>query len=156
MTRPVGTSAIWRGATVTSADAARSNPADSAVAYVGRGTVASSRLIRICIAAAYFVLLLVPLASGQDLKTVLPIDSSVKTGTLPNGLVYFIRRNPRPANRVLLRLAVQAGSVDEADDQRGLAHMLEHMAFNGTARFKPGELVSYLQSLGARFGPHVN
>ena len=64
-----------------------------------------------------------------------------RTGTLPNGLVYFIRRNPRPANRVLLRLAVQAGSIDEADDQRGLAHMLEHMAFNGTPHFKPGELV---------------
>ena len=57
---------------------------------------------------------------------------------------------------MLLRLAVQAGSVDEADDQRGLAHVLEHMAFNGTSRFKPGELVSYLESIGARFGPHVN
>ncbi len=57
---------------------------------------------------------------------------------------------------MLLRLAVRAGSVDEADDQRGLAHMLEHMAFNGTSRFKPGELVSYLESIGARFGPHVN
>jgi len=101
-------------------------------------------------------LTLAPLAGAQDLKTVLPIDASVKTGTLPNGLVYFIRRNPRPANQVLLRLAVKAGSVDEADDQRGLAHMLEHMAFNGTSRFKPGELVNYLQSLGARFGPHVN
>jgi zinc protease len=56
----------------------------------------------------------------------------------------------------MLRLAVQAGSVDEADDQRGLAHMLEHMAFNGSTHFKPGELVSYLESIGARFGPHVN
>jgi zinc protease len=56
----------------------------------------------------------------------------------------------------MLRLAVQAGSIDEADDQRGLAHMLEHMAFNGGAHFKPGELVSYLESIGARFGPHVN
>jgi zinc protease len=80
----------------------------------------------------------------------------VRTGTLPNGLKFFIRRNPRPADRVMLRLAVQAGSVDEAEDQRGLAHVLEHMAFNGTARFKPGELVNYLQSIGARFGPHVN
>ena len=86
----------------------------------------------------------------------MPIDATVRTGTLPNGLVYFIRRNPRPADRVLLRLAVRAGSVDEADDQRGLAHVLEHMAFNGTSRFKPGELVSYLESIGARFGPHVN
>jgi len=56
----------------------------------------------------------------------------------------------------MLRLAVKAGSMDEQDDQRGLAHMLEHMAFNGSAHFKPGELVSYLESIGARFGPHVN
>jgi zinc protease len=56
----------------------------------------------------------------------------------------------------MLRLAVKAGSNDEADDQRGLAHLLEHMAFNGSARFKPGELVSYLESIGAEFGPHVN
>jgi zinc protease len=56
----------------------------------------------------------------------------------------------------MLRLVVKAGSVDEADDQRGLAHVLEHMAFNGTAHFKPGELVSYLESIGAQFGAHVN
>jgi len=120
--------------------------------------VASSRLIRIFIAASYLVVALTfaSAAPAQDLKAPLPVDSSVRTGTLPNGLKFFIRRNPRPADRVLLRLAVQAGSVDEADDQRGLAHMLEHMAFNGTSRFKPGELVNYLQSIGARFGPHVN
>ena len=120
--------------------------------------MASSRLIRIFIAASYLVVALtfVSSAPAQDLKAPLPVDSSVRTGTLPNGLKFFIRRNPRPADRVLLRLAVQAGSVDEAEDQRGLAHMLEHMAFNGTARFKSGELVSYLQSIGARFGAHVN
>ena len=72
------------------------------------------------------------------------------------GCTYFIRRNTRPDNRAMLRLAVKAGSMDEADDQRGLAHVLEHMAFNGTTHFKPGELVKYLESIGARFGPHVN
>ena len=56
----------------------------------------------------------------------------------------------------MLRLAVKAGSMDEDEDQRGLAHMLEHMAFNGSTHFKPGELVKYLESIGARFGPHVN
>jgi zinc protease len=86
----------------------------------------------------------------------LPLDPSIRTGTLPNGLTYFIRPNPRPQDRALLRLVVRAGSIDEADDQRGLAHVLEHMAFNGTTHFKPGELVSYLESIGARFGPHVN
>jgi zinc protease len=106
--------------------------------------------------ALLVALAVAPPSAAQDLKAPLPVDSSVRTGTLPNGLKFFIRRNPRPEDRVLLRLAVQAGSVDEAEDQRGLAHVLEHMAFNGTARFKPGELVSYLQSIGARFGPHVN
>jgi hypothetical protein len=69
---------------------------------------------------------------------------------------YYIRRNGRPANRVALRLAVNVGSIHEDDDQRGLAHFLEHMAFNGTANFKPGELITFLESIGARFGPHVN
>ena len=70
---------------------------------------------------------------------------AVRTGTLPNGLTYFIRQNGRPANRVALRLAVKAGSLDEADDQQGLAHLIEHMAFNGSAHFKPGELVCVLR-----------
>jgi zinc protease len=91
-----------------------------------------------------------------DAAPPLPLDPAVRTGRLPNGLTYFIRRNVRPANRATLRLAVKAGSIDEADDQRGLAHVLEHMAFNGTTHFKPGELVKYLESIGARFGPHVN
>ena len=95
-------------------------------------------------------------AAAQDLAAPLPLDPAIRKGTLPNGLTYLIRENPRPQNRAMLRLVVKAGSVDEADDQRGLAHVLEHMAFNGTAHFKPGELVSYLESIGARFGPHVN
>src|SRR5207253_11510121 len=81
---------------------------------------------------------------------------AVKTGILSNGVKYYVRKNGRPANRVLLRLAVKTGSLDEADDQQGLAHMVEHMAFNGSAHFKPGELVSYFESTGARLGPHVN
>ena len=86
----------------------------------------------------------------------LPFDKAVTTGTLPNGLRYYIRRNTRPEKRVSLQLAVKAGSVDEENDQQGLAHFLEHMAFNGTRRFKPGELIAALESTGARLGPHVN
>ena len=108
------------------------------------------------LAVIVWTLALAAPSPAQDLNAPLPLDPTITTGRLPNGLVYFIRRNIRPGNRVLLRLAVQAGSNDEADDQRGLAHMLEHMAFNGSARFKPGELVKYLESIGARFGPHVN
>src|SRR5919202_1270794 len=89
-------------------------------------------------------------------QDVIPFDKAVHTATLPNGLKYFVRRNARPANRIALRLAVKAGSVNEADDQLGLAHLIEHMAFNGSEHFKPGELVSYFESTGARLGPHVN
>ena len=86
----------------------------------------------------------------------LPVDAAVRTGRFENGLRFFIRQNGRPAGRVSLRLAVDAGSLQETDDQRGLAHFLEHMAFNGTEHFKPGELIGFLESIGARFGPHVN
>ncbi|HUQ87104.1 MAG TPA: insulinase family protein [Vicinamibacterales bacterium] len=90
------------------------------------------------------------------LDRTLPVDPAVKTGQLPNGIRYFIRENKRPANRVSMRLAVNAGAIQEDPNQRGLAHFIEHMAFNGTEHFKPGELVSFLESIGARFGPHVN
>ncbi len=89
-------------------------------------------------------------------ETVLPLDGAIRAGRLPNGLRYFLRHNARPAKRVSMRLAVDVGSLHEDDDQRGLAHFLEHMAFNGSTHFKPGELVAFLESIGARFGPHVN
>ena len=97
-----------------------------------------------------------PPASSVALTETLPLDPAIRSGRLANGLRYFVRQNARPANRVSLRLAVDVGSVQEADDQRGLAHFLEHMAFNGSTHFKPGELVAFLESIGARFGPHVN
>ena len=75
------------------------------------------------------------------LTRTLPIDPAVKTGRLPNGLRYFIRQNARPANRVAMRLAVNAGAIQEDPDQRGQAHFLEHMEFNGSENFKPGELL---------------
>src|ERR1700737_4699826 len=73
-----------------------------------------------------------------DYREVIPFDAAIHTATLPNGLKYFVRQNDRPAKRVSLRLGVKAGSLNEMDDQRGLAHLIEHMAFNGTAHFKPG------------------
>jgi zinc protease len=106
---------------------------------------------------------LVPTAWSQapapqpiDLSSPIPFDQAVRTGTLSNGVRFYIRENDRPDDRVAMRLAVKAGSLDEADDQQGLAHFLEHMAFNGSAHFKPGELVSYFERTGARLGPHVN
>jgi zinc protease len=91
-----------------------------------------------------------------NLQDTMPFDSAVRTATLPNGLKYFVRQNARPAQRVSLRLALKAGSMMEADDQLGLAHLIEHMAFNGSTHFKPGEVFSYFESVGARLGPHVN
>jgi len=91
-------------------------------------------------------------APGDTLR----IDPRIRTGTLPNGLRYFIRANHKPEHRVSLRLAVDVGSTAEADDQQGLAHLIEHMNFNGSAHFRPDQLVAYLQSIGMRFGADAN
>src|SRR5262245_21574030 len=97
-----------------------------------------------------------PSAPPLNLQEPIPFDESVRAGRLANGLRFFVRKNGRPANRIAMRLAVKAGSLFESDDQQGLAHLIEHMAFNGSAHFKSGELVSYFESTGARLGPHVN
>jgi zinc protease len=85
-----------------------------------------------------------------------PLTSEALTGTLPNGLKYYILENPRPENRAQLALVVNAGSVLETNEQRGYAHFIEHMAFKGTARFPEMDLINYLRSLGMRFGPDAN
>ena len=85
-----------------------------------------------------------------------PFMENARTGVLPSGLRYYILENSMPAGRAFLTLAVNAGSVLETEDERGLAHFTEHMAFNGTERFPEAELVNYLRSLGMRFGPEVN
>jgi len=88
--------------------------------------------------------------------TPVPIDPALTAGTLENGLTYYIRENSRPEDRADLWLVVNAGSVLEEEDQRGLAHLLEHMAFNGTRNFAKQELVDYLESIGMQFGPSIN
>ena len=95
-------------------------------------------------------------ADNVALDRKLPVDSDVTIGTLENGVTYYIRHNTRPESRLDLRLVIKAGSVEENDDQRGLAHFTEHMAFNGTAHFEKNELVDYLESIGMRFGPDLN
>jgi zinc protease len=86
----------------------------------------------------------------------IPIDPQVRLGRLDNGLTYYVRPNREPENRAELRLVVNAGSVLEDEDQLGLAHFLEHMAFNGTEHFEKQEIVDYLESIGMPFGPEVN
>lgn len=93
---------------------------------------------------------------GIDLSAKIPLDPSVRIGVLPNGMSYYIKKNAKPEQRVELRLAVKAGSILEDEDQLGLAHFVEHMAFNGSKNFKKQELVDYLESVGTRFGPDLN
>jgi len=95
---------------------------------------------------------------AQQLKEtdVIPFYASVKKGKLKNGLTYYIKKNAKPENKVDLRLIINAGSILENDDQQGLAHFMEHMCFNGTKRFPKNQLVDYLQSIGVKFGQHLN
>lgn len=86
----------------------------------------------------------------------IPVGPQVKVGKLANGLTYYIQRNSRPERKLELRLVVKAGSILEDEDQRGLAHFVEHMAFNGSTNFRKHELVSYLQSIGVGFGADLN
>jgi zinc protease len=90
------------------------------------------------------------------LSDTIPIGPQVKVGKLPNGLTYYIQKNSRPEKKLELRLVVKAGSILEDDDQQGLAHFLEHLAFNGSTHFKPHELTDYLQSIGVKIGADLN
>ncbi|PQJ33235.1 peptidase M16 [Nonlabens arenilitoris] len=92
----------------------------------------------------------------MDLEAKIPLDPTVKTGKLSNGLTYYIQNNGKPDDKVELRLAINAGSILEDDDQQGLAHMMEHMNFNGTTNFQKNELVDYLQGIGVKFGADLN
>jgi zinc protease len=91
-----------------------------------------------------------------DLSYPLPVDPDVRIGKLDNGLTYYIRRNGKPDKRVELRLAVNAGSILENDNQQGLAHFMEHMNFNGTKTFPKNELIDFLQKTGVEFGADIN
>ena len=98
-----------------------------------------------------------PIAAGTQIRgNILPVDPNVIIGHLPNGLTYYIRKNTEPKNRAELYLVNNVGSVLESDDQQGLAHFTEHMAFNGTRDFPKNELVNYLQKAGVKFGADLN
>lgn len=96
-------------------------------------------------------------ASSQfRLTDAIPVDPNVKMGKLANGLTYYISKNVKPEKKVELRLAVNAGSVLENENQRGLAHFMEHMGFNGSTHFPKNELVDFLQKSGVKFGADLN
>ena len=91
-----------------------------------------------------------------DMNAPIPLDPSIHKARLDNGLTYYIRHNTEPANRATLMLVVNAGSVQEDEDQLGLAHFVEHMMFNGTERFPKQALIDYFETVGMSFGPDVN
>src|SRR5687768_16902581 len=95
-------------------------------------------------------------ATALALSDPMPVDAAITQGQLPNGLRYYVRANKKPEKRAELRLVIKAGSILEDDDQQGLAHVAEHMAFNGTKNFPKHEVVSFLESLGMRFGADIN
>ena len=90
------------------------------------------------------------------MQNMLPSNPNCKINTLPNGLTTYIQHNDTPKNRVVLRLVVKKGSMQEDENERGLAHFLEHCAFRATENYPDGQLIHYLQSLGSAFGPDVN
>ena len=93
---------------------------------------------------------------GTLLTQPMPVDPQITMGQFKNGLRYYIRTTKKPEKRAELRLVVKAGSILEDDDQLGLAHFVEHMAFNGTKNFPKQELLAFIESLGMRFGAHLN
>src|SRR5262245_37038374 len=112
------------------------------------------RLLALCV-------LLVCLASSclvaaEEADTPLPTDPAIRIGTLANGVTYWVRPHATPPGKITLWMHVDTGSLNEEDGQEGLAHYLEHMAFKGTEHFPAGELISYFESIGLRFGQHQN
>ena len=106
--------------------------------------------------APFLLLLLLFFGGCERQQKHLRFDPDFITGKLRNGVSYYVRHNGKPDNRLELRLVVRTGSVLEEDDQQGLAHFLEHMAFNGTAHYDKQALVDYLEGIGMRFGPDLN
>ncbi len=109
---------------------------------------------KVLISIAVFSLLFFGCLYSQT--NTIPVDPNVKIGFLPNGIKYYIRKNLKPEKRVELRLAVNAGSVEENEDQLGMAHLIEHMCFDGTKHFPKKDLIHYLQSVGSEFGADIN
>jgi len=94
--------------------------------------------------------------SAEELAEPMPWDPGVRKGVLDNGLTWYVEPNNEPEDRVVLRLVVDVGSVLEDADQLGLAHFVEHMAFNGTEHFAGNDMIKYLESIGTKFGAHLN
>ena len=85
-----------------------------------------------------------------------PVDSSVRVGVLPSGITYYLKHNDKPANRADFHIYYKVGAIQEEESQNGLAHFLEHMAFNGSEHFPDNSMIDWLSSIGVRFGENLN
>ncbi len=112
-------------------------------------------LTRVCLLAAG-ILTSVTASAQMPQAPVVPADSAVRVGKLPNGLTYYIRHNETPKGQADFYIAQKVGSALEEDSQRGLAHFLEHMCFNGTQNFPGNQLIDWLESVGVKFGQNLN
>lgn len=106
--------------------------------------------------ATIIVAMLAVAASAQMPQMTIPADTAVRVGKLDNGLTYYIRHNNWPENRAEYYIAQRVGSIQEDENQRGLAHFLEHMCFNGTKHFPGNDLIKYCETIGVRFGVDLN
>ena len=106
-------------------------------------------VLLVCLASSCIV-------AAEEAATPLPTDPAIRIGTLANGVTYWVRPHATPPGKITLWMRVGTGSLNEEDGQEGLAHYLEHMAFKGTEHFPAGELISYFESIGLRFGQHQN
>ncbi|MEM9158906.1 MAG: pitrilysin family protein, partial [Verrucomicrobiota bacterium] len=95
-------------------------------------------------------------AQEIDPDAPLPVNPAIRIGTLENGMKYYVRENRKPEGRAIVRLVVNVGSIQETEEQRGLAHFVEHMAFNGSENFNKSEVVDFMEEIGMSFGTHLN
>jgi zinc protease len=134
--------------------------------HVLSGTMTIRTRARLMLLTAFIVTATCVAAARQQAATIqtqstalsqpMPVDPQITIGKFANGMRYYIRANKKPEKRAELRLVVKAGSILEDDDQQGMAHMVEHMAFNGTQHFPKDDLVHFIESLGMRFGADLN
>lgn len=108
------------------------------------------------LALTAFIIIGMGVQAQYSLTDSIPKDPAVKIGKLKNGLTYYVRQNKKPEQKVELRLVIKAGSILEDDNQQGLAHMAEHMAFNGTKNYRKNDIISFLQTIGVGFGNDLN
>ena len=114
------------------------------------------RIKRILASFALLCMAIVSMAQQQPQMPPIPTDPNVRIGKLENGLTYYIRHNELPEDRADFYIAQKVGSILEEDNQRGLAHFLEHMCFNGTTNFPGKGIINWLESIGVKFGVNLN